>query len=64
MKKDLRDHRSDIIAWVVTVICVTFFVNNFGWIIKDAILAFFILDLIIAFQFWTFFHDMLIPSQA
>ncbi len=48
MKKYLHEHRGDIIAWIVTVICVFIFVDKFGWIIKNAILAFFILALIIA----------------
>lgn len=39
MKKYLHEHRGDIIAWIVTVICVSIFVDKFGWIIKNAVLA-------------------------
>lgn len=48
MKNYLYEHRGDIIAWVVSVICVSIFVDKFGWIIKNAFLAFCILALIIA----------------
>lgn len=48
MKKYLHEYRGDIIACIVTVICVSIFVDKFGCIIKNAVLAFFILALIIA----------------
>lgn len=48
MKKYLHEHRGDIIAWIVTVICVSVFVDKFGWIIKN--------------DFLDFFHDVLFSS--
>ena len=57
MKKYLHEHRGDIIAWIVSVICVSIFVDNFGWIIKNAVLA-----LIVALSILDLFHDMLLPS--
>ena len=57
MKKYLHEHRGDIIAWIVTVICVSIFVDKFGWIIKNAVLA-----LIVALSILDLFHNMLLPS--
>lgn len=62
MKKCLHEHRGDIIVWIVTVICVSIFVDKFGWIIKNAFLAFFILALIISLSILDFFHDVLLSS--